>query len=107
MSNIQIILAVIGSEALWGFLKFLITRKDRKEDKLVKIEEKLDRLERDSCRTQILMLMSDYPSNIEEIMKISEHYFKDLSGDWYLTSLFKKWLSAKHLGKPDWFDPKK
>lgn len=33
-----------------------------------------------------------------------EHYFKNLKANWYMTSIFSKWLD-RHVGvKPDWFD---
>lgn len=36
---IAIVLAVIGSNALWGFMQFLIQRKDNREDCSKKIIE--------------------------------------------------------------------
>lgn len=81
-----------------------IRRKLGKGDALSRIEKKLDKLERDSCRTQMMLLMSNYPDKTEELMRLAQHYFADLSGDWYMTSLFNQWLEQKHIGKPEWFD---
>ena len=51
----------------------------------------------------MLVMMSDYPDEKSEIMTLAEHYFKDLKGNWYLTDLFDKWLSAHHIARPQWF----
>ena len=44
-SIIAIFVAVIGSNALWGFIQFLLQRKDKKEDcskKIIEMIKKLD-----------------------------------------------------------------
>lgn len=104
------LLACLGA-GLFGFLQFLITRHDNKKDELGEITRRLKEMEKDQCRTQMLLLISDYPSENAEIMKIAEHYFKSeenggLGGDWYMTNLFNKWLTKQNLGKPEWFNDK-
>ena len=44
-SIIAIFIAVIGSNALWGFIQFLLQRKDNKEDCLKKIIEMIKKLD--------------------------------------------------------------
>ena len=107
---LPIVLAIIGSSGLMSFFQFLITRKDNKKNNLVEIGERLksidnslNLLEKDGCRTQLLILISDYPERQDEIMKLAKHYFYDLKGDWYLTSLFEKWLDENEMIKPSWF----
>lgn len=97
-----IVLAVIGSNALFAFLQFLIGRHDTKKN----IKGKLDRLEKDVLRTQLLLLILLKGEEQQEILTIAEHYFKDLHGDWYMTSIFNKWLKEKKIADPDWFDGK-
>ena len=92
---IAIIVAVLGS----NLIQFFVGRRDKKKG----IQEQLTKLEKDSCRTQLLVMMSDYADEKTEIMTLSEHYFKDLKGDWYLTDLFDKWLKEHKIRKPDWF----
>lgn len=41
---ITIIVAIIGSNALWGFLQFLLERKDKKKDCLKKILEAIQKI---------------------------------------------------------------
>lgn len=99
------LIAALGGIVAKGF-EFLIAwakRKSGKTTAIERIEKKLDKLERDSCRTQLLLLMSDYPGRTEEIMRLAQHYFDDLVGNWYMTSLFNKWMEDNKIGKPEWF----
>ena len=93
-------IAAEGCKALFA----AVGKKMGKKDGLAEIGHKLDKLERDSCRTQLLLLLSDYPDQTEEIMRLARHYFADLSGNWYMTSLFNQWLEQKRIGKPEWFN---
>lgn len=72
-SIIAIFVAVIGSNALWGFIQFLVQRKDNKSDcskKIIemiqKLDEKIDKLDGElsersaiSCRVRILKFMDE------------------------------------------------
>ena len=103
-SIITIITAVIASQAVFGFIQFLITRRDTKKN----VYGKLNTLEKDVLRTQLLLLILMRPEEEQEIMTIAEHYFskppKGLDGNWYMTSIFNKWLSVCEIAEPDWFD---
>ena len=105
-----IIVAVVGSGALSaliaGIFNLIMSRKGRLakiENELNKINDRLINAEKDILRTQLLLLMSDYPLENQEIMKLAEHYFKDLKGNWYASTLFDKWLVQNHLPMPKWF----
>ena len=79
---IAIFIAVIGSNALWGFIQFLLQRKDNKDDcskkildMIQKLDEKIDKLggelsERGAiaCRVRILKFM-------DEILEGWDHSF--------------------------------
>jgi len=70
---IAIFVAVIGSNALWGFIQFLLQRKDNKEDcskkildMIQKLDEKIDKLDGElsergaiACRVRILKFMDE------------------------------------------------
>ena len=99
-SIITIITAVIASQAVFGFIQFLITRRDTKKN----VHVKLMLLEKDVLRTQLLLLILMKPGEQQEILTIAEHYFADLKGDWYMTSIFNKWLKSKRIADPEWFD---
>ena len=95
-----ILVAILGSNALFAFLQFMIGRHDTKKN----IKGKLVILEKDVLRTQLLLLILLKGEEQQEILTIAEHYFKDLHGDWYMTSIFNKWLKEKDIAEPEWFD---
>lgn len=64
-------------------------------EKLDSISTKIDSIELNSTRNQLLTLMSDYPNNESEILKVADYYFNDLDGDWYMTELFSKWGNTR------------
>lgn len=107
---LTIIGAVLASNALFGFIQFIISRKDNKHDVLEKIKDQLKQQERDILRTQLLLLLLMRPEEQQEIMTIAEHYFakppRGLGGDWYMTSIFNKWLLNSDIAEPDWFESK-
>lgn len=96
---LQITLAIIGSNAIIGLLQFLITRHDTKKN----IKGKLERLEKDGLRTQLLLMILLKGDEKKEILTLAQHYFEDLNGNWYMTDIFNKWLEEKGHSKPDWF----
>lgn len=65
--------------------------------KLDAISSQVTELKLDTTRSQLLTLMKNYPDNEEEIMKVAKYYFKDLDGDWYMTSLFVEWGEEKGI----------
>lgn len=117
----EIIIAAIGSTGLWKFLEFVIANRHKKKfdidtavqdiqkdlvtlrDNQKEMKQALAKNERDSVRTQLMLLMSDYPNNTAEIMSVAQHYFDDIGGNWYMTSMFNRWLEKEQIGKPDWF----
>lgn len=99
-----IALAVVGSTALSSLIQFFVNRHDKKKESKSGIKEKLTVLERDVLRSQLLLLILLRPAEQQEILTIGEHYFKDLHGDWYMTSIFNKWLTETDTAEPEWFD---
>lgn len=67
------------------------------DKKLNNISEQLDNIELDSTRTQLLTLMSNYPDNESEILKVAYHYFRELGGDWYMSELFVEWAEERNI----------
>lgn len=95
-----IIVSVLASNALFAFIQFLISRHDTKKS----IKDKLSLLEKDTLRTQLLLMILMKPDEKQEILTVGEHYFKVLKGNWYMTSIFNKWLEEYCEGiKPEWF----
>lgn len=108
----EILLAVLGGGNLILFVKFLIERHDRKieqadNEEREGIKNKLLVLEKDGLRTQLLLLILIRPDEQTEILRIAEHYFKVLKGDWYMTSIFNNWLKDSVIAEPEWFENQK
>lgn len=93
-------IAAEGCKALFA----AVGKKMGKKDGLAEITKRLERQERDNCRIQMLIMMMHYDNETEQIMRLAEHYFKDLHGNWYMTGLFNQWLEKNKIGKPEWFD---
>ena len=86
----------------------MVNQEDEREkriqslEKLVKmLQDALNRAERDNCRIQMLIMLMHYQHETEQIMKLAEHYFVDLRGDWYMTGIFN---TENKIGKPEWFN---
>ena len=103
MDITAVILAILGSSALSGFIIFLIQRHDSKKN----ISGRLDELEKGSLRTQLLLMLFLKPDeNQKEILTVARRYFKSMGGDWYATPLFYEWC-VKHNISPSWFNMEK
>ena len=98
----EIFAIIMGSTGFFAFVQFMITRHDTKKGQLARILKQLDKNERDNIRTQMLLLMSDYPEERAELFRLAEYYFKVLHGNWYMTMLFKSYLKENKLPTPDW-----
>ena len=108
--------------AVISFIIFMIKRHDEKEGefkqvndtlKEIKDQAKLDKdeankrfkvLEKDIVRTQLLLLMYNYENDDKhELLQVAEHYFVKLKADWYMTTIFNRFLTKQKIAKPDWF----
>lgn len=101
----SIVIGILGAVDFVTLLIFFINRHDQKKG----LESKLQTLEKDGLRTQLLMLMLLQPDAKQEIMTIGQHYFSKkaaggLEGNWYMTSLFNHWLQERGDSAPEWFD---
>lgn len=99
------ILAFIGiGGALFGFAEFLINRYDKKKEKTYdRLEERLNNISLSQYRTEMLVMMNHYQNETIEILRLAKHYFTS-GGDFYMTSLFAKWLKENKIEKPKWFN---
>ena len=86
----QVLIAVLTSQAIVEIIKLILDRKDGKDN----IKGRLITLEKDVLRTQMLLMIKMFPKEKKEIMTLSEHYFEDLEGNWYMTDIFNNWLEA-------------
>lgn len=107
---LPVILAALGSSALFGFIQFLISRHDSKKGAMAalnanigELKTAVEQLEVESCRVQLMTLIHMSPRNAADILNLAFRYFVDLNGDTYLTSLFSAWLKEQNIDQPIWF----
>lgn len=119
------IIQYIGGAAVTGaftvtvlLLNRLFAKRDKKDAETNEDSKRLSALEefvevfkaeileskRDRCRIQLLIMMTHYPNDVSQIMKLAERYFSQLHGDWYMTGVFNCWLTENGVGKPEWFN---
>ena len=109
------IATLVSALSVGTLIKFFVERRDAKNDSIKELIEKVDnltkendkkftKLEKDIVRTQLLQLMQNYATEEEhELLQVAEHYFDVLNGDWYMTSMFKKFLKKQNIEIPLWF----
>lgn len=107
MAEIITAVGVIGAAAVGVGTWCLSQVNATTNDKLDNISTKIDGIELNSTRNQLLTLMSDYPDNESEILKVADYYFNTLHGDWYMTDLFTKWGKNRGIDISDIIQSKK
>ena len=108
-----IVLAILGSGALSTLISAIVQAVANRKSRLTKIEGQLAEIEKnqktaekDALRTQLLMMISDYPEEKTEILKLAQYYFSNLQGNWTATAIFNTWLEKYDVAKPEWFKEK-
>ena len=113
-----IIIALLSSGVLSTLItavfQYLQTKKSKKDgmeskvDDIIADQEKImasqKRHEGDIVRVELKMMIADFPDDENDILRLAEHYFHDLHGNWVMAAIFKKWLSDRHLELPNWFE---
>ena len=119
-----LIVGVLSSGALVALINNLFQRKRDKESKATGAEAKIDTIvakvnelaneqtemlhrqkkqEGDILRVELRLMISDFPDKEEDILRLGEHYFKDLKANWVMASVYQQWLNARNLPTPPWF----
>ena len=112
-----IIIALISSGVLSTFItavfQYLQTKKSQKtglESKVDKIAEEQEKImaaqkrhEMDILRVELKLMISDFPTQESDILRIAQHYFTD-GGNWVMSSVFQSWLDDRELKCPSWFN---
>lgn len=106
----DIIVAVIGCGLLNVIATAIINSLSNRKGRLKVLEDKMDEVckiskkaEKDALRTQLLLMVSDFPDNTEGILTLGQRYFHNLQGNWYATAIFNMWLKDHNVAKPEWF----
>lgn len=94
-----VILAIIGSGALSTVISAVINAISGRKG----LKSKVKKIEKDLVRLQLLFLIYNTPEEEHEILQVAENYFRTLKANWYMSSLFDKWLKKRGLERPIWF----
>ena len=105
----QIVLVILGNTGFFALIQTIIQNRNSKKgilsrilESVAELKKQMKKQEKDNCRTQLLLLMSAYPQDIHELMTVAEHYFQDLHGNWYMTTLFRGYLKKNNITPPVW-----
>ena len=111
-----IILALISSGVLstliTALFQYLATKRSRRDG----LESKVDTLvadqaammkaqkkqEGDILRVELKLMISDFPDQEADILRIAQHYFTD-GGNWVMSATFKQWLDQRGIKIPEWY----
>lgn len=98
---ITVIVAVIGSNALWGFIQFLMERKDKKDDcskkimdMIEKLDKKIDKIDKEAQEREAITARVRILKFMDELLEGRKHT-KD-SYDQVMTDItnYNKYCSA-------------
>ena len=104
---ITISVAVLASPVITKVLDYLLPKIFKKnqlyriENKINKIEDDLADVKLDELRTNILLLLHDYPDSAD-IPTEAEKYVVKYGGNSYIIPLICSWYSDKGLTYPEW-----
>lgn len=109
--NESIILGILSSSALATVIASVIQFFTNRVGRLKKIEEKLNTIEanqktaeKDALRTQLIMMIADYPEEKTDILRLGQHYFEKLHGNWVASDIFVRWCGEYNDGIiPAWY----
>lgn len=73
---------------------------------LTELSKEVSLLKKDDLRTQLMVMIRDFPNEKTDILRLGQHYFEDLHGNWVLTNIFTEWLMENDIVIPNWL-PKK
>ena len=99
-----LITTILGSGGFFALIQFLISRHDNQDDRLKRIEKKIDvslekgeRNELATTRLQLLFLIQMQPDNKDTILQTAQRYFMELDGNGEAWDAFKHWADSKHI----------
>ena len=101
--------SILGAGGVVGFIQFMISRHDNKNEQLNRIEKKVDlslekgdRNELATTRLQLFFLMETQPENKDTIMRTAERYFTELDGNGEAWDAFQHWAD-QHNVNTSWY----
>lgn len=116
-SIVTLVVGVLSSASLVALINGIFQRKRDKESKSTGLESKVDTLvedqakvmkaqkkqEGDIIRVELKLMISSFPEKEEDILRLAQHYFCDLHGNWVMATTFKQWLDERGIEIPQWY----
>ena len=101
---LDIISCILGGGAIITLITFLIKRGDERKDKkdevlaeIKAIKKQMAKMERDSVRTQLLMLMNTYTyGEASEILTVAEYVYGKITSDDRPVENVTQWCKRKN-----------
>lgn len=91
ITSLGVIAGAVGGAVRWGISEALAET----NKKIDNVSAEMSSIKLDTMRMQLLMLISDDPTNHGDILKVAKVYFVDLDGDWVATETFLSWAKAE------------
>lgn len=100
------LLSVIITE-VFGLIKAKKSKKDGVEAKLAVLAEEqkqiraaINQQEKDSLRTELKLMIADFPDETSDILRLAEYYFTTLDGNWTMSNIFTRWCRDRNIVPP-------
>lgn len=89
MSNVSsvviaVVIAVIGSNGIWAFLQFILTRKDKEVDRLTLIEQTIEKISATIAENQAILSRTHilrFSDELQNGVRHSQEYFRQQLDD--------------------------
>ena len=91
ISAVLVIIGALIGCGSWLIKEITASTNSRVDTLEQKIDENYTKDELATTRLELMVLMEHDPDNVIEIEKLARHYFSDLQGNSYLTSVFSRW----------------
>lgn len=99
--GVAIISGFLGAGGVIGFVQFMVARHDTQNDRLIRIEKKIDqsleksdRNELATTRLQLLFVIQTQSNNKDTILRTAHRYFIELDGNGEAWDVFKHWAES-------------
>lgn len=85
------IVAAVSGVCAWASNQFANAVSDQISGFQSEIRDANNKHEQATTRIELMVLMEHDPENVAAIEKLAYHYFIELEGDTYLTSMYSNW----------------
>lgn len=100
VKSVAAIISALG--VIWGCLTGMVNAisqnlNDRIDDKVEVITQKVENIELDTQRIQLLQLMQSDTATVKSVLDVAENYFCVLKGNSYVLYEFEQWAKKRDV----------